>query len=67
LNHPTQAHFQILGKTGRIVKIYPDGDLRVKIKALGNTWTLNPKCVTTLEENDEDKDLTGAKFSESFG
>ena len=32
-----------MGKMGKIVKIYKDGDLRVTIE--GQTWTLNPNCV----------------------
>ncbi|XP_045161724.1 E3 ubiquitin-protein ligase MIB2-like [Mercenaria mercenaria] len=35
-----------LGKTGRVLKIYADGDLRV---AVGNqTWTFNPMCVSQV-------------------
>ena len=28
------------GKTGRVVKVYADGDVRVKV--IGNIWTFNP-------------------------
>lgn len=36
-----------LGKTGKIVKIYRDGDLRVLLD--GHTWTLNPlNCIKIL-------------------
>ncbi|VDH99791.1 E3 ubiquitin-protein ligase mind-bomb [Mytilus galloprovincialis] len=34
----------ILGKQGRVISIYPDGDLRVTVN--GNTYTLNPICCT---------------------
>ncbi|XP_067011890.2 E3 ubiquitin-protein ligase MIB2 [Anabrus simplex] len=32
-----------LGKLGKVIKIYSDGDLRVSIE--GQTWTFNPLCV----------------------
>ncbi|XP_035211065.1 E3 ubiquitin-protein ligase MIB2-like [Stegodyphus dumicola] len=35
-----------LGKTGKITKIYSDGDLRVNVD--GQTWTFNPLCVTSV-------------------
>lgn len=35
-----------LGKTGKIIKIYPDGDLRVTLD--GHTWTFNPLSVTKI-------------------
>ncbi|XP_012288301.1 E3 ubiquitin-protein ligase MIB2 [Orussus abietinus] len=35
-----------LGKTGKIIKIYSDGDLRVALD--GHTWTFNPLCVTLV-------------------
>lgn len=38
--------FQALGKTGKITKIYSDGDLRVTVD--GQTWTFNPLCVTSV-------------------
>ncbi|GAB6018437.1 hypothetical protein CHUAL_000145 [Chamberlinius hualienensis] len=31
-----------LGKTGKVLKVYVDGDLRVKVN--GHTWTYNPLC-----------------------
>jgi E3 ubiquitin-protein ligase mind-bomb len=34
---------QALGKLGKVIKIYSDGDLRVSID--GQTWTFNPLCV----------------------
>ncbi|XP_063229552.1 E3 ubiquitin-protein ligase MIB2 [Bacillus rossius redtenbacheri] len=35
-----------LGKLGKVIKIYTDGDLRVCIE--GKTWTFNPLCVTLV-------------------
>lgn len=32
-----------MGKLGKVLKIYSDGDLRVQLD--GHTWTLNPQCV----------------------
>lgn len=32
-----------LDKTGKVLKVYSDGDLRVKVN--GQSWTLNPLCV----------------------
>lgn len=36
---------QALGKTGKVTKVYTDGDLRVQQLDDGFSWTLNPKCV----------------------
>lgn len=38
-------YFQALGKTGKVTKVYTDGDLRVQQLDDGFAWTLNPKCV----------------------
>ncbi|KAK9759062.1 Mind bomb SH3 repeat domain [Popillia japonica] len=35
-----------LGKLGKIVKVYADGDLRVQLD--GHAWTLNPQCVKVV-------------------
>lgn len=35
----------ILGKTGKVLKVYADGDLRVHELEDSTDWTLNPKCV----------------------
>ncbi|KAG7197136.1 hypothetical protein KM043_007222 [Ampulex compressa] len=35
-----------LGKTGKVIKIYSDGDLRVALD--GHTWTFNPLSVTLM-------------------
>lgn len=37
---------QALGKTGKVIKIYPDGDLRVALD--GPTWTFNPLSVVPV-------------------
>lgn len=42
------AMTSILGKVGRIVQVYKDGDLRVTVE--GQTWTLNPNNVEPVSE-----------------
>jgi E3 ubiquitin-protein ligase mind-bomb len=37
------------GKTGRIVKVYADGDVRVKV--IENTWTFNPGKINKTSED----------------
>lgn len=32
-----------MGKLGKVLKVYSDGDLRVQLD--GHAWTLNPQCV----------------------
>ncbi|WAR14989.1 MIB2-like protein [Mya arenaria] len=47
--HPG-ALTKTLGKNGRVLKVYTDGDLRV---AIGNsTWTFNPLCVSQIPPNE---------------
>lgn len=36
----------VLGKTGKVIKIYSDGDIRVEFD--GHTWTFNPTNVTSV-------------------
>lgn len=36
---------QALGKQGKVIKVYGDGDLRIQQCDDGFAWTLNPKCV----------------------
>lgn len=36
---------QALGKQGKVIKVYGDGDLRIQQCDDGLAWTLNPKCV----------------------
>lgn len=40
-----------LGKTGKVIKIYSDGDLRVALD--GHTWTFNPQSVTLVPPGTE--------------
>ncbi|XP_043466161.1 E3 ubiquitin-protein ligase MIB2 isoform X2 [Leptopilina heterotoma] len=40
-----------LGKTGKIIKIYPDGDMRVALD--GHIWTFNPLSVILVNSNSE--------------
>jgi E3 ubiquitin-protein ligase mind-bomb len=35
-----------LGKVGRVLKVYPDRDLRVCVD--GSTWTFNPQCLSLV-------------------
>ncbi|XP_018058447.1 PREDICTED: E3 ubiquitin-protein ligase MIB2 [Atta colombica] len=37
-----------LGKTGKVIKIYSDGDLRVALDIHGHTWTFNPLSVVPV-------------------
>ncbi|CAG0880694.1 unnamed protein product [Cyprideis torosa] len=37
---------EALGKVGKIIKLYPDGDLRVQVD--GKVWTLNPSNVSLV-------------------
>lgn len=50
-----------LGKVGKVVKIYSDGDLRVSIA--GQTWTLNPLSVQLVPQNSVDQDNTNTELS----
>uniref|UniRef100_T1JDF9 RING-type E3 ubiquitin transferase n=1 Tax=Strigamia maritima TaxID=126957 RepID=T1JDF9_STRMM len=36
----------VLGKTGKVIKVYSDGDLRVNVE--GQTWTFNPLTVIAI-------------------
>lgn len=44
--HTTLYLSQALGKTGKVIKIYPDGDLRVALD--NSTWTFNPLSVVPV-------------------
>ena len=35
--------FQSLGQVGRVIKVFPTGDVRVAVN--GRTWTYNPQCL----------------------
>ena len=50
LSTRVQVNLQILGKLGKVVKVYSDGDLRVQFD--GHTWTLNPQCVRFIPSSD---------------
>jgi len=39
---------QALGKTGKVIKIYSDGDLRVALDVHGHIWTFNPLSVVPV-------------------
>lgn len=43
----TEFMRKLLGKKGRVTKVYADGDLRVCIDE--RTWTLNPLCVVKVD------------------
>lgn len=42
---------QALGKTGRVMNVYSDGDLRIQIldDNINKMWTLNPQCVNLVQ------------------
>ena len=40
--------FQALGKVGRVVHLYTDGD--VKVQAVGGSWIFNPLAVTKVSQ-----------------
>lgn len=52
---------QALGKVGKVVKIYSDGDLRVSIS--GQTWTLNPLSVQLVPQTSTDHDNTNTELA----
>lgn len=45
--------FQDLGKTGKVIKVYPDGDVRVdfSMHGVGHIWTFNALSVMHVESN----------------
>ena len=63
---------QVAGRTGRVVDIDSDGDLKVAMND-GNTWVLNPQCCikqkndhtnvrrTGDEDDDDDNDIAAGK------
>lgn len=42
---------EALGKVGRVIKKYPDGDLRVCVN--GKSWTYHCECVTAVESGQD--------------
>jgi len=39
---------QVMGKTGKVVGVFSDGDLKVDFG--GRTWTLNPQCCIPVSQ-----------------
>ncbi|CAB4055484.1 MIB [Lepeophtheirus salmonis] len=50
----------VIGKMGRVVKVYPDRDVRVSI--MGNTWTFNPTCLVIVPGSRLDIDNRADEF-----
>lgn len=48
-----------LGKSGKVIKIYSDGDLRVALD--GHTWTFNPLSVTIVPTSTEGDNMKQAE------
>ena len=51
---------QTLGKSGQVLKVYVDGDLRVQVE--GQVWTFNPACclpLTRTNAHNPDNTLSG--------
>lgn len=67
LNRRLYFYQQILGKFGRVQKVYSDGDLRVLIGA--KEWTINPKCcaLAVLAENSNMKQQDRSKIEDTTG
>ncbi|XP_072174847.1 E3 ubiquitin-protein ligase MIB2-like [Diadema setosum] len=40
-----------LGKTGKVLKLYSDGDLRVSVDK--QVWTFNPECLTPVQRSNK--------------
>lgn len=64
----------VLGKSGKVIKIYADGDLRVQQLDDDLAWTVNPKCVklerslisqaTATERSNSMMDLSNQRTNE---
>ncbi|XP_071840048.1 E3 ubiquitin-protein ligase MIB2-like isoform X1 [Apostichopus japonicus] len=52
-----------LGKVGRVIKIYKDGDLRVCVN--GQSWTYHCECVTAVESSQDVNVTVAAEASSS--
>jgi len=48
--------FQALGRVGKVVKVYSDGDMRVCVAA--QTWTFNPLCCVPRPQDQQQIDNT---------
>ena len=46
--YDARCAFQALGKVGRVVHLYTDGD--VKVQAVGGSWIFNPLAVTKVSQ-----------------
>ncbi len=53
---------QTLGKVGKVLKVYTDGDLRISVD--GQVWTYNPACAK-LEENRSRPDLNNTMMGDT--
>lgn len=47
---------QTLGRVGRVLKVYADGDLRVAVA--NQTWTFNPACCSIVPSIEPDNNNT---------
>ena len=47
---------QTLGKVGKVLKVYSDGDLRISFN--GKVWTYNPQCAKVEETSRPDLNNT---------
>ncbi|XP_035915376.1 E3 ubiquitin-protein ligase MIB2 [Anopheles stephensi] len=62
----------VLGKMGKVIKIYGDGDLRVQQLDDDMAWTVNPKCVklstaahaAATERSNSMRDLSNQRINE---
>ncbi|XP_074653934.1 E3 ubiquitin-protein ligase MIB2-like [Tubulanus polymorphus] len=52
-----------LGRSGRVIKVYTDGDIRVQVS--GHTWTFNPSCCD-LEPLDINKSVSHTSLGALF-
>ncbi|XP_072305575.1 E3 ubiquitin-protein ligase MIB2 isoform X2 [Eucyclogobius newberryi] len=60
--HPG-ALTKVLGQTGKVLKVYADGDLRVAFG--GQTWTFNPACLSAWPMEEDANLMTAENPSES--
>ncbi len=48
-NHMICSLIQTLGKVGRVLEVYSDGDVNVDVR--GSKWTFNPACLSKLDSD----------------
>ena len=63
--------FQALGKLGKVVKVFPTGDLKVKIGS--HSWSYNPACCvpepgsalygSSASDSDDSSDVLKSSYS----